>query len=35
MLKSLIFEDKYCAGHNELDLLIIIILKGLSLLSAK
>lgn len=35
MLKLLIFEDKYCSEHNELELLIIIILKSLSLLSAK
>lgn len=33
MLKLLIFEDKYCSEHKELELLIIIILKSLSLLS--
>lgn len=27
MLKWLIFKDKYCLMHKELDLLIIIILK--------
>lgn len=35
MLKLLIFKDKYYSAHNELDLLVIIILKSLSLLSAK
>lgn len=35
MLKLLIFKDKYSSAHNEFELLIIIILKNFSLLSAK